>query len=387
MEWIFSLFVKDYKNTNDEAVRHRYGILGGTVGIILNILLFVFKILAGVFTRSISIVADAFNNLSDAGSSLITLIGFKLAGKPADHDHPFGHGRFEYISALFVSVLILFMGFELAKSSVGKIINPGSVFLGTASVVILIAAVLTKGWMFLFNRKIGKTINSQSLIAGAKDSLSDSVATLAVLISLVVSHIFSINIDGYAGLAVSVFILYTGVGAMRDAISPLLGSTPDEELVKGISDTVMSHSEIVGIHDLVIHNYGPTRFMLSLHAEVPADSDILRIHDTIDIIEKEISYKFACDAVIHMDPIETDNDIITHTRERVNSIVKGISDKLSIHDFRMVSGDTHSNLIFDITVPFEFEMSDKELINEIQRAVSEYNKAYYVVITIDKNYV
>lgn len=387
MEWIFSLFVKDYKNTNDEAVRHRYGILGGTVGIILNILLFVFKILAGVFTRSISIVADAFNNLSDAGSSLITLIGFKLAGKPADHDHPFGHGRFEYISALFVSVLILFMGFELAKSSVGKIINPGSVFLGTASVVILIAAVLTKGWMFLFNRKIGKTINSQSLIAGAKDSLSDSVATLAVLISLVISHIFSINIDGYAGLAVSVFILYTGVGAMRDAISPLLGSAPDGELVKGISDTVMSHSEIVGIHDLVIHNYGPTRFMLSLHAEVPADSDILRIHDTIDIIEKEISHKFACDAVIHMDPIETDNDIITHTRERVNSIVKGISDKLSIHDFRMVSGDTHSNLIFDVTVPFEFDMSDKELVNAIQRAVSEYNKAYYVVITIDKNYV
>lgn len=387
MDLIFRLFIKNYKNTDDSAVRLRYGVLGSVMGIVLNLLLFAFKTLAGVLTKSISIVADAFNNLSDAGSSIITFIGFRLSDKPADHDHPFGHGRFEYISAMFVSVLIIYMGIELGKSSFEKILHPGEVAFDMTSVVILVAAIFVKGWMYLFNRKIGKTINSQSIIAGAKDSLCDSLATLVVLISLLISKLFKVNIDGYAGLGIAVFILYTGAGAMRDAVSPLLGGTPDEELVKSIADTVLRHEEIVGIHDLVIHNYGPTRFMLSLHAEVPADCNILSIHDTIDIIEKEISQKFSCDAVIHMDPIETDNEVINNTRSTVDSIIKSISDKLSMHDFRMVSGDTHTNLIFDVVVPFGFSIEEKELKDIIQKKVFEHNQTYYVVITIDKNYV
>ncbi|MBQ8525442.1 MAG: cation transporter [Clostridia bacterium] len=387
MELLFRLFIKNHNNTNDEAVRRKYGILGSTTGIVLNLLLFVLKTLAGVLTRSIGIIADAVNNLSDAGSSIITLIGFRLSGKPADHDHPFGHGRFEYISALFVSFIILLMAFELCKSSVSKILTPEAVSFSTVSAVILTVSILIKGWMYLFNKKIGKTISSQSMAAGAKDSLSDSVATLAVLISLVVSQVFRINIDGYMGLAVSVFIFYTGISTLRDSVSPLLGGTPDKELVQNIESTILAHKEIVGIHDLIIHNYGPTRFMLSVHAEVPASSDILKIHDTIDIIEREIAKKFRCDAVIHMDPIETDNEVIAEARETVKSIINDISPALSMHDFRMVSGDTHTNLIFDVVVPFDFEMSSRELTGEIQKRVFNHNSTYYVVITIDKNYV
>ncbi|MBQ7901174.1 MAG: cation transporter, partial [Clostridia bacterium] len=273
MNTLFKLFIKDYKNTYNEDVRNRYGILGSVTGIILNIFLFVFKLVASVLTASIGIAADALNNLSDAGSSIITFIGFRLSGKPADRDHPFGHGRAEYICAMFVSMLILFMGFELCKSSVSKIIKPQSTQLDTASVVILIAAVLTKGWMYLFNRKIGKAIDSKPIIATAKDSLSDAVATTAVLLGLLIEKLFDINVDGYTGLLVSIFILYTGVGAIKDSMSPLLGSIPDKELVAAIKDTIMAHDEIVGIHDMVIHNYGPTRFMMSVHAEVPCDVD------------------------------------------------------------------------------------------------------------------
>lgn len=387
MNLLFRIFIKDYKNTSDESVRRKYGILGSTVGILLNLLLFASKLMAGLLTKSISIVADAVNNLSDAGSSIITLIGFHLSGKPADHDHPFGHGRFEYISAMFVSVVILLMGFELAKSSVNKIINPEETVFNTVSAITLALAIVIKCAMYLFNKKIGKTINSQSMIAGAKDSLSDSIATSAVLISLIVSKVFDINIDGYTGLAVSGFIMYAGVSSMKDSISPLLGGTPDKELVKDIEKTIMSYREVKGIHDMIIHNYGPTRFMLSVHAEVPANSDILKIHDTIDIIEKELARKYGCDAVIHMDPIETDNITINNTKNVINNILNNISPTLSMHDFRMVSGDTHSNLIFDVVVPYDFHMTSAQLREEIQKCVSKHDKSYYVVITIDKNYV
>ena len=387
MDLLFRIFIKNHANTSDEKVRQNYGILGSITGIVLNMMLFAAKMVAGILTQSIGIIADAINNLSDAGSSIITFIGFRLSSKPADHDHPFGHGRFEYISALFVSMVILLMGFELCKSSIGKIFAPQDIGFSVVSVIILAAAILTKGWMYLFNRKIGLTINSQSMIAGAKDSLSDTIATFAVLMSLVVSKIFSINIDGYIGLAVSLFILYTGVITLKDSMSPLLGGTPDEEMVRQIESTILAHEEIVGIHDLIVHNYGPTRFMMSVHAEVPASSDILKIHDTIDIIEREIANKFECDAVIHMDPIETDNQTITDARELVNGIVSDISEQLSMHDFRMVSGDTHTNLIFDLVVPFGFEMNSKELTELIQERVFEHDKTYYVVITIDKNYV
>lgn len=387
MDLLFRIFIKNYKNTNDEKVRRKYGILGSTTGIVMNLVLFLAKATAGVLTKSISIIADAINNLSDAGSSIITLIGFRLSSKPADHDHPFGHGRFEYISALFVSIIILLMGFELCKSSVEKIIFPENISFSTSSAIILIGAILIKGWMYLFNKKIGIAINSQSMIATAKDSLSDTAATFAVLLSLSISKIFEINIDGYIGLAVSLFIIYTGITTLKDSMSPLLGGTPDEDMVKSIEETIMAHKEIVGIHDLIIHNYGPTRFMMSVHAEVPANSDILKIHDTIDIIEREISQKFECDAVIHMDPIETDNKTIAEAKETVTKIITNISSELSIHDFRMVSGDSHTNLIFDLVVPFEFKINPKELTKIIQEKVFEHNSTYYVVITIDKNYV
>ncbi len=387
MNTLFRLFIKDYNNTDDEQVRNSYGMFAGVTGIVLNIFLFVFKLVASVFTSSIGIAADALNNLSDAGSSIITFIGFRMAGKPADRDHPFGHGRAEYICAMFVSMLILFMGFELCKSSISKIINPQSTSLSTASVVILALAVVTKGWMYLFNRRIGSVINSKPISATAKDSLSDAVATLAVLTGLGVEKMLDINIDGYTGLIVSVFILYTGVGAIKDAMSPLLGSVPDKELVDAIKSTIMAHKEIVGIHDMVIHNYGPTRFMMSVHAEVPCDGDILKIHDTIDIIEREISAKFKCDAVIHMDPIETNNEYVKTVSDTVLTVIKGIDSRLTMHDFRMVSGETHTNLIFDVVVPYDFDMTSKKLTKLIQQEIFNINSSYFVVITIDKSYV
>ena len=387
MNQIFKIFIKDYNNTDNEAVRNQYGILCSVTGIGLNVLLFVFKLIASILTSSIAIAADALNNLSDAGSSIITFIGFRLAGKPADNDHPFGHGRAEYICAVVVAMLILFMGYELCKTSVGKIVNPQSTSIDTVSVVILALAVLVKGGMYLFNRYVGKAIDSQPILATSKDSLSDAAATTAVLIGLAIEAMFDINVDGYTGLLVSGFILYAGIGAIKDAMTPLLGSTPDKKLVTDIRDTVMAHQEIVGIHDMIIHNYGPTRFMMSLHAEVPCDCDILRIHDTIDIIEREIASKFNCDAVIHMDPIETDNEQINEMSEKVRTVLKNIDTRLTMHDFRMVSGETHTNLIFDVVVPFDFHMTPKKLIAEIQKEIFKIDNSYFVVITIDKSFV
>lgn len=387
MEIIFKAFIKDTENTSDPEVRRKYGVLGGSVGIVLNILLFAAKIISGILTSSIAVIADAFNNLSDAGSSIITLIGFKLSLRPADHDHPFGHGRIEYISALFVSVAILMMGLELAKSSVSKIISPEEMQFDAISAAVLVLAIFVKLWMFFFDKKIAVKISSESMHATAKDSLSDSITTLAVLLSLIVQKVFAVNIDAYAGLLVSAFILYTGFTTIRDSMSPLLGVAPDKALVSDIEQTIMSHNEIVGIHDMVIHNYGPTRFMMSVHAEVPASSDILKIHDTIDIIERELSAKFNCIAVIHMDPIETDNKLVSSVHEKVNTIIKRIDNSLSMHDFRMVSGHTHTNLIFDIVVPFNYDIKDDELINKIQHEIFKLDKNYYAVITIDKNFV
>ena len=387
MNPIFRFFIKDYNKIENETVRNRYGILCSVMGIALNVLLFIFKLAASILTASIAIAADALNNLSDAASSIITFIGFRLAGKPADDDHPFGHGRAEYICAVVVAMLILFMGYELCKTSVGKIFNPQSTTIDSISVIILILAVIVKGGMFLFNRYVGKAIDSQPILATSKDSLSDAAATTAVLIGLVIEAVFDVNIDGYTGLLVSGFILYAGISAIKDAMTPLLGSTPDKELVNAIKDTVMAHEEIVGIHDMIIHNYGPTRFMMSLHAEVPCDCDILRIHDTIDIIEREISSKFNCDAVIHMDPIETDNEQINEMSKKVRNVLEKIDSRLTMHDFRMVSGETHTNLIFDVVVPFDFHMVPKKLISEIQKEIFKINNSYFVVITIDKSFV
>lgn len=387
MNLLFKIFIKDYENTTRNDVRNKYGILSSITGITLNAILFVIKVIASVLTSSISIAADAINNLSDAGSSIITFVGFRLADKPADEDHPFGHGRAEYICSLFVSMLILFMGFELAKSSVSKIIKPQGTVLTTASFIILVISVIAKLWMFFFNKKIAKTINSATVLTTAKDSLSDVLATSTVILSLVAEKLFEIKIDGIMGLIVSLFILYTGINTVKDALTPLLGTLPDKKLVSDIKNTILSHKEISGIHDMIIHNYGPNRYMMSVHAEVPCDADVLKIHDTIDLIEREIYSKFNCNAVIHMDPIETNNEHINKTATMLKDILSSIDKRLSMHDFRMVSGETHTNLIFDIVVPYDFKISSKELINTIQQKVFERDSSFFVVITIDKNYV
>ncbi|MBQ2897775.1 MAG: cation transporter [Clostridia bacterium] len=384
MELLFKIFIKNKDNISDQSVRNSYGVFSGAVGILLNIVLFVSKLAVGFLTGSVSVAADALNNLSDAGSSIITLIAFKLSGKPADHDHPFGHGRIEYISGLFVAVLILFMGFELIKSSVSKIINPAKIEFSTVSVVILALAVLLKLWMYFFNMRISKKIASKSIQATAKDSLSDALSTTTVLLGILIAKIWGFNIDGYIGLLVSVFILYTGYKAIIDAISPLLGHAPDETLVSEIEKTVMSSEGIIGTHDLIIHNYGPTRFMMSIHAEVPADCDILKTHDEIDLIEKQLCEKFGCDAVIHLDPIETNNEVINETKRIVEDIVLELDKRLSIHDFRMVTGDTHTNVIFDVVIPFDIGLSDNFVIENLKQKISEFNNKYFAVIHIDR---
>jgi cation diffusion facilitator family transporter len=386
MEFLFKIFIKDKDNVKDEKVRNSYGVFGGIVGIVLNFLLFATKLFAGFVTGSVGIAADALNNLSDAGSSVITLIGFKMSGRPADYDHPFGHGRWEYISGLFVAFLILLMGVELAKASLGKIFNPVAVEFNIASGIILVIAILTKLWMYFFNLKIAKKIDSKSLIATAKDSLSDSLSTLGILAGVVISKLFSLKLDGYIGLLMSALILWTGYKTIKEAISPLLGIAPDKELVEGIERTILDCDEIIGMHDLIIHNYGPTRFMMSVHAEVRADCDILKIHDRIDLVEKALSKKYGCDAVIHLDPIETDNEIINHTKEVVEKIAADLDTRLTIHDFRMVTGDTHTNVIFDIVIPFDEKLSDRFIEETIRQKLSEYNENYFAVIHIDKAY-
>lgn len=386
-DMLFRLFIKNHKNTDDPSVRRHYGILGGCVGIVMNIVLFTLKIIAGLLANSIAMLADALNNLSDAGASVIALVGFKMSGKPADKDHPFGHGRIEYISALLVSILILLMGAELIRSSIGKIINATAVRLSTVTVILLIVSILMKFWMFLFNRSIGKKINSPASMATAKDSLSDVAATLVILLGTCVSTLTHFPADGYLGLLVSLFILYTGYSTIKDALAPLLGEPPAKELVEEIEATVMAHKGVIGIHDLIIHNYGPTRFMISLHAEVPSDGDVLSLHDTIDLIEKELCRKFNCDAVIHMDPVETDNEVINHAKVLVSEITTAISKDLTIHDFRMVTGPTHANLIFDMVVPYNFKYTDAELTALVQEKLTLHNPSYFANISFDRKYI
>ena len=382
-DFICNLFIKK----ENRGKRSEYGLAAGKAGIALNIFLFVIKIITGIITGSIGVVADALNNLSDAGSSVITLVGFKLAEKPADSEHPFGHGRIEYISGIFVSVLILVMGLSLAKSSVIKIMSPENLNVNISSVVILAAAICIKTWMYFFNRKIGKKINSGTLIATAKDSLSDAAATTAVLAGLAVYFAFDVNIDGIAGLIVSCFIIYTGFGALKDSIQPLLGIPADRKMAERIEQIVMSFNVSKGMHDLVIHNYGPSRFMISLHVEVPCNGDIIKMHDEIDLIERRLEEEFNCIATIHMDPIETENETINAARTVVKEAVAAVSPEVSMHDFRMVSGDTHTNLIFDVVLPKKCKLCEKELKEKISSEIKRRNGEYRAIIHVDRSYI
>lgn len=380
------VFIKEQK---DKAkIRQAYGVLCGVVGILLNVMLFLGKFLAGTISNSIAITADAFNNLSDAGSSFVTLIGFKLAGAKPDPEHPFGHGRMEYISGLVVAAAILLMAYELIRDSIHKIIHPEETEFSVLVVLILVVSILVKLYMSFYNRNIGKRIDSAAMRATATDSLSDTCATTVVLIATLVGHYTGFYIDGWCGALVGLFILYAGINAAKETLDPLLGQPPEEEFVEQINQIVMAHSEVCGIHDLIVHDYGPGRQMISLHAEVPAEGDILEIHDVIDNVENELRAKLGCDATIHMDPIVTSDEHIGELKATVTDIITGIDEAVSMHDFRVVTGPTHTNLIFDVLVPFKFYISDDEMIMMIQEKVKQrIGKNYYVVIKVDKAYV
>ena len=386
---MISILAKLFLKTDGKAeaeVRKAYGILCGAVGIGLNILLFLLKFLAGTISGSIAITADAFNNLSDAGSSVVTTLGFQLAGQKPDSDHPFGHGRIEYLSGLAVSMLIFLMGFELAKTSVEKIRNPVPVEFSALVAVILCASIGVKLYMSFYNRRLGKKLNSSAMLATAADSLSDCISTAAVLIATLVGHFSGLMIDGWMGILVAVFILWSGFNAARDTINPLLGVPPTKEFVEEIRDLVMSHPQVVGIHDLIVHDYGPGRLMISLHAEVSARGDILVIHDEIDNVEKELREKLGCHAVIHMDPIVVDDAVTNEAKNKIATLIHCIDDEIHIHDFRMVVGNTHTNVIFDAVVPHGFRLTDSEVETKIQTAVRTLDGNYYAVVQVERSY-
>ena len=369
-------------------LRQSYATRCGVVGICLNIVLFAGKLLAGTLSHSIAVTADAFNNLSDAGSSVVTLIGFRLAGAKPDPEHPFGHGRMEYISGLAVSGAILLMAYELIRDSIRKIRYPEATEFSGLIAGILVASILVKLFMAYYNGHIGKKIDSTALRATAIDSLSDACATLVVLLATLVGHSTGWQIDGWCGTLVGLFILYAGIQAARETLNPLLGQAPDKEFVDQIQQIVMAHEKICGMHDLIVHDYGPGRQIISLHAEVPAEGDILEIHDVIDNAENELRAQLGCDATIHMDPIVTADEHIGELREAVHAIVTGIDEVLTIHDFRVVTGPTHTNLIFDLLVPYKFYISDDELMLMIQGRVKErLGRNHFIVMHIDKAYV
>ena len=380
------LFIKDYTNVTDSKVREAYGVLCGGMGIALNILLFLGKFLAGTLSGSIAITADAFNNLSDAGSSFITLIGFKLGSQKPDPEHPFGHGRMEYLSGLAVAVLIIVMAVELFKSSFDKILHPEVLECSAVIVLILIASIAVKIYMAIYNHSVGRKIQSAAMGATAKDSMSDTVATTVVLIATLVGAIWGVPIDGYCGVLVSILIFMAGFGAIKDTVGPLLGTAPEKDFVDKIEEIVMSHDIVKGMHDLVVHDYGPGRVMISLHAEVPHTEDILVIHDEIDNIEEELGDKLNCEAVIHMDPIIVDDEKVNEVKEYVCKIVHQVGEELNFHDFRMVSGNSHTNLIFDVVVPFKYKMSDEVIKKAIQEAIWVNYPRYNAVIHIDHAY-
>ncbi len=379
-------FIPNNDNAQSPAVRHAYGVLCSIMGICFNVLLFALKLFAGFISNSIAIMADAVNNLSDAGSSIITLIGFKLAAQKPDSDHPFGHGRIEYLSGLFVSIIIMFMGIELMQSSLQKILHPEDLNFSLTIIVILMISILVKCYMAYYNRKVGKKINSSAMLATSTDSLSDTISTTVVLIATLVNYFTDLSIDGYCGILVGLFILFAGINAAKDTINPLLGMAPEPEFVQQIENIVMSDDMIIGIHDLMVHNYGPGRTLISLHAEVPADGDLIQMHDTIDLLEHKLRDELLCQAVIHMDPICIHDDLTNELKQMVSTLLEEIDPQLTMHDFRIVAGPTHTNLIFDVVTPYQYQYTDEELNKLICRKISEQNDRYFAVIEIDKKY-
>ena len=381
------LFIRDRDKVADAGVRRAYGMLCSLTGIGLNILLFLGKYLAGRLSGSIAMTADAFNNLSDAGSSVITLLGFRMAAKKRDPGHPFGHGRIEYLSGVAVSLIIIVVGVQLGLESINKIVSPEPVDAGLVPMLVLVASICVKGYMFAYNRGIGRKINSPGMSATAMDSLSDSIATSVVLISMLLARFADVNVDGWGGAAVAVFIIFSGFKAAKETLSPLLGNPPDPQLVRDITDIVMSHPEVLNVHDLIVHDYGPGRLMISLHAEVPGDGDIYALHDAIDTAEYELQQKLGCSAVIHMDPVSPDGTKTAHMREELAEAAKAIDPRLTIHDFRIVDGPTHTNVIFDAVLPNDSSVTEDDAKAQLETIVHSLWQNSHPKVHIDRPFV
>ena len=389
-ELIVKLFVKDSENVKDNTVRKAYGTLGGFVGILCNLILCIIKITVGLISGSISIMADGFNNLSDMGSSLITIIGFKLAGKPADRDHPFGHGRIEYISAFIVSVLILIVGVDLLESSISALVNGSKTpEYSIWAIIVLVVSVLIKFWMFLFNRKLGNKISSEVLVATSKDSLNDALATTAILASVGVTKFVTLpfNLDALMGIFVALFILWAGINSAKDTLNEILGKPPEKELIEDIEKLILSFDEFVGIHDLIIHNYGVGRQFASVHVEVPQDIDIVKCHEQVDLCEKMVGEELGISLVIHMDPIDVNNETVNDTKQKMSDALRVINESLTLHDFRMTPlSEKRTNLIFDVVIPADLGLSEKELEEKIISLAKLINPIFECVITFDNDF-
>ena len=384
VELLSKLFIKNRENISDPAVRRGYGTMSGIVGIIANVLLFAGKFAVGTLTGSISISADAVNSLADAGTSVISLVSFKISSKPADRKHPFGHARIEYVASMIVAFIILLIGFELLKSSVGKIIEPTGTEFSVFTVIVLGVSVLVKLGLYLFNMRISKKIGSVVIKATATDSLSDAAATTAVLLSALISRFLGVDLDGYMGAVVAVMIMIAGVKVLNETKNSILGEAPDAEVVESIKRVVNEYPEALGIHDMVVHNYGPGRTIASLHVEVDGAENVFYTHDVIDNIEKRLRSELNVECTIHLDPIVTDDEEVTNMRALVEKTVSDIDRELKIHDFRFVKGNTHTNLIFDVVAPFECRLSDEEIKRRIQEGIGKIDENYFAVITIDK---
>ncbi len=384
---LIKLFVKEFKNSQDTdspIVRKKFGMLSGIVGIICNTVLFAAKLFVGIITASIAVSADAFNNLADAGSSIVTLACFKIAGTPADKEHPFGHGRVEYIASLILSVAILITGLGFVKSSIEKIILPEPIAFNQISIIILILSLMLKLWMGLFNKKLSNIVNSYAMKAASLDSLADVAATASVLLSILVSRLTGLCIDGYAGLIVAAFILFTGVEIIKESLGPLMGQAPDPKLINEIDKIVSAHKEIVGVHNLMIHNYGPKQMIVSFHAEMPAEIDILKLHDILDSVEKELWVNLSCQTIIHMDPIVTDDKNLNDMREKISDIVKNFHPLAQIYDLRLIPNSKKPTLIFGLSAPFDLQQSDSQIIDLLQDKLKSLDNSYKYIITINR---
>jgi len=386
-DFIIKKFIRNYLDVKNSKVRESYGTAASIVGIIVNVALSMSKIIIGALFNSISVMADGVNNLSDAGSSVITLIGFKISGKPADAGHPFGHARIEYLTGLIMGIAILLVGVELIKSSFNKIVNPGATMYSTAMIIVLVISILVKFWLIRFYGKFAEKISSSTIKASSLDSRNDVVATSVLLVSVIISKASGIEIDGYMGILVALFILYSGIEILKDILNPLLGEMPDMEFITSIERKILSYEGILNIHDLVVHNYGPNKYFATVHAEVDAKEDILKSHDMIDNIERDIARDMHINLVVHLDPIITNDKEINLLRCKTGKLIRSIDERLTMHDFRVVRGETHTNLIFDVLIPFDYAIKSSELVEIIENKIQKEDKTYYAVVTVDRNYV